>query len=52
MSWRQPGGGTHVQARRPNRPVYEDFQPQTDTNEEDAARVVVLHVPGLYPNKP
>lgn len=48
MAWRQQNSG--VPAFRPNqtnRPVFEDFDPKIDTNENEGARIVALHVPGL-----
>ncbi|GMN27425.1 hypothetical protein TIFTF001_041031 [Ficus carica] len=49
MAWRpqRDGGVTARWPRQANRPVYEDFQPQTDTNEEEGARIVILRVPGF-----
>lgn len=48
MAWRQQNSG--VPAFRPNqtnRPVFEDFDPKIDTNENEGARIVSLHVPGF-----
>lgn len=53
MAWRpqRDGGVTPSRPRQANRPVYEDFQPQTDTIEEEGARIVILRVPGSrFPN--
>ncbi|PON59156.1 Small heat shock protein HSP [Trema orientale] len=48
MAWRQrPVGVITTRPRQTNRPIYEDFQPQTEINEQDGARIIFLHVPGF-----
>ncbi|EXB97683.1 hypothetical protein L484_020233 [Morus notabilis] len=49
MAFRQQrvGGITGVRPREFNRPVYEDFQPQIETNEEEGAHIVDLRFPGF-----
>lgn len=49
MAWRRDGG-VSGRPRQTNRPIYEDFQPKTEVEEEDGAHIVVLQVPGLSSN--
>ncbi|KAL5568708.1 hypothetical protein UlMin_025283 [Ulmus minor] len=48
MAMRQSAGrAPAIRPRQSNHPVYEDFQPRTETKDEEAARIIFFHLPGF-----
>ncbi|XP_015902986.3 inactive protein RESTRICTED TEV MOVEMENT 2-like [Ziziphus jujuba] len=48
MAMRQRGTGySTTRPRQTNRPIYEDFQPMSETKDEEGAQIVTFHLPGF-----